>query len=170
MKQNRERRPRLGGEARPSRKPRWVVGALAASARTTEERVGTCGSFGTESNLAIGHDQNLGGLNGGLGLSGKRDRLLNEGNRGLASLATLPHRRRARRGGTGRARTTAPGQSFSQLDADHGQRHAVHFPALSGDAGATRHHASPHRLSSPGRQKLHRTVPETQLYRESTKM
>src|SRR5215475_7161973 len=40
--------------------------------------------------------------------------------------------------------------------------HAVYFFALHGDAGAAWHHASPHRVSSSGRQQLHRTVP-TQL-------
>ena len=32
------------------------------------------GSSGTKSDLAVGHDENLGGTGGGLGLSGERDR------------------------------------------------------------------------------------------------
>jgi hypothetical protein len=51
-----------------------VADALAASASTQEERVGPRGSSTTESNLAVGHDENLGGSGRGLGIPGVRDR------------------------------------------------------------------------------------------------
>ena len=51
------------------------------------------------------------------------------------------------------------GSREANCDADHRQRNAVHFVAVSGNARAARHHASAHGLSSPGRQQLHRTVP-----------
>ncbi len=41
------------------------------------------------------------------------------------------------------------GSPCGELDADHGQRHAVHFLALHGNAWPPRYHASPHRVSSP---------------------
>jgi Transposase len=42
--------------------------------------------------LAIGHDQDLAGTSGGLGLPGVRDRLLHAGDRGMASFTSLPDR------------------------------------------------------------------------------
>jgi hypothetical protein len=39
----------------------WVAGALASSARTQEESVGSPGSHGAESDLADRHDESLGG-------------------------------------------------------------------------------------------------------------
>ncbi len=57
--------------------------------------------------LAVGHDEDLGGSCSGLGVPGVRDRLLYAGDRGMESLASLSDRRRARSGGAGRARTTA---------------------------------------------------------------
>jgi len=93
------------------------------------------------------------------GLSGERDRLLHAGDRGLASLASLPDRRRTGSGGAGGARTAARGQPRSSLDVNHRQWNAVHFFTVLGDVGAARHHTPVNGLSSPGRQQLHRTVP-----------
>ena len=52
-----------------------------------------------------------------------------------------------------------PEGSRQELDADDRQWNAVHFFALPGDVGETRHHPSADGLLSPGRQQLHRTVP-----------
>src|SRR5260370_6442838 len=112
-----------------------------------------------KSDLAIGHDEDLGGSCRGLGLAGERDRLLQAGDRGLASLAWLPDRRRTGSGGAGRARTAARGQPRSSLDVNHRQWNAVHFFTLFGDVRAARHHTPANGLSSPGRQQLHRKVP-----------
>src|SRR5580704_2152699 len=49
-KSSSESKTRIAGDART-----WVAGALAASARTTEERVGTRGSSRGESNLGVGY-------------------------------------------------------------------------------------------------------------------
>src|ERR1700730_8951864 len=97
-----ESKTRIAGDARM-----WVDGALAAPARTTEERVGTRGSSRAESDLAVGHDEDLGGSGSGLGVPGERDRLLYAGDRGMESLASLSDRRRAGCGGAGCARTAA---------------------------------------------------------------
>ena len=88
----------------------WVAGALSSSAGTTEERVGPRGSSRAESDLAIGHDEDLGGPGSGLGVSGVCDRLLHAGDRGLESLASLPDRRRAGSGRASRTGTAARGQ------------------------------------------------------------
>ena len=48
----------------------WVAGALATSSCSLPERMGTCGGQRPQSNLAVGHDQDLGGAGGGLGLPG----------------------------------------------------------------------------------------------------
>ena len=85
----------------------WVAGALASSARTKEERVGPRGSSRAESDLAVGHDQDLGGACRGLGLSGVRNRLLYAGDRGMESLASLSDRRRAGSGRAGGAESTS---------------------------------------------------------------
>src|SRR5712691_1910406 len=138
----RESQARVTGDART-----WVAGALAASASTKEERVGPCGSSRAESDLAVGHDEDLGRSCSGLGVPGVRDRLLYAGDRGLESLASLSDRRRARRGGADRARTAARGQPRGSLDADHGQWNAVHFFKVPGNAPAARHHASADGLS-----------------------
>ena len=53
-----------------------VASAFASSAGTTEERVGSRGSQRTESDLAVGYDQDLGGPCRRLGVPGVRDRLL----------------------------------------------------------------------------------------------
>ena len=47
-----------------------------SSARTKEEREGPRGSRRAESDLADGHDENMGRASGGLGVPGERDRLL----------------------------------------------------------------------------------------------
>ena len=108
-----QRKERAAGESQASvagDARTWVAGALASSASTTEERVGPRGSSRAESDLAVGHDEDLGGAGGGLGLSGECDRLLHAGDRGLESLASLPNRRRAGSGGAGGAGTAARGQ------------------------------------------------------------
>ena len=56
-------------------------------------------------------------------------------------------------------RTAARGQPPGERDADHRQRHAVHFFPVHRDPEPAEHHASTHGVSSPGRQQLHRTVP-----------
>jgi hypothetical protein len=48
----------------------WVAGALATSSCSSPERMGTCGGQRPQSNLAVGHDEDLGGAGGGLGLPG----------------------------------------------------------------------------------------------------
>jgi len=45
------------------------------------------------SDLAVWHDDDLGGSGGGLGLSGERDRLLHAGNRRMESLTSRPDRK-----------------------------------------------------------------------------
>ena len=73
-------------------------GLLVRSRRLRARRqqgMGPGGSCQAESDLAVGHDQDLGRARGGLGLSGVRNRLLHAGDRGLESLAPLPNRRRA---------------------------------------------------------------------------
>src|SRR6266852_2625839 len=85
----------------------WVAGEVASSASTTKERVGPRGSRGAESDLAVGHDEDLGGSGSGLGLSGERDRLLHTGDRGVGLVSSLPYRRRAGSSGTGCVRTAA---------------------------------------------------------------
>ncbi len=80
-----------------------VAGALAASPSSSQERMGPRGSEPTKPNLAVGHDEDLGWVSGGLGLSGERDRLLYAGDRGLESLQSLPNRRCSDSGGAGRA-------------------------------------------------------------------
>ena len=67
---------------------RGLAGALTSSARTQEKRVGPRGSRRAESDLAVGHDQDLGGPGRGLVVPGVRDRLLHAGNRGMESLAS----------------------------------------------------------------------------------
>src|SRR5580700_4227148 len=96
----RESQAGVTGDART-----WIAGALASSAGTTKERVGPRGSRRAESNLAVGHDEDLGGSWGGLGVPGVRDRLLHARDRGMESLASLSDRRRARSRGAGRAGT-----------------------------------------------------------------
>lgn len=83
----RESQAGVTGDART-----WAAGALSASARTTEERVGTRGSSRAGSGLAVGHDQDLGGSCSRLGVLGVRDRLPHAGDRGMESLASLPDR------------------------------------------------------------------------------
>src|SRR3989475_5361783 len=88
-----------------------VAGALAAASCSSPERVGPCGSQRPQPNLAVGHDEDLGGAGSGLGLFGERYRLLHAGDRGLESLPPLPN---ARCVGSGRASspdTAARGQS-----------------------------------------------------------
>ena len=53
--------------------------------------MGTRGSSRTESDLAVGHDKNLGGAGGGMGLLGERDRLLHTRDRrdGISSRVSL---------------------------------------------------------------------------------
>src|SRR2546427_11370989 len=109
----RESQAGVTGDART-----WVAGALAASARTKEERVGPCGSRRAESDLAVGHDEDLGRSCSGLGVPGVRDRLLYAGDRGVESLASLSDRRRARSGGAGRARTVAAGDPRRERESD----------------------------------------------------
>jgi hypothetical protein len=87
------RQARAAGDART-----WVASAPTSSARTAEERVGPRGSRRAESDLAVGHDQDLGGSGRGLGVPGVRDRLLHAGDRGLEFLASLPDRRRVAEG------------------------------------------------------------------------
>ena len=53
---------------------------------------------------------------------------------------------------------TASGKPRGRTDVDDGQRNAVHFDALYGNAFAAGHHASPNGVSSPGGQQLHRTL------------
>src|SRR6266852_1976845 len=150
----RESQAGVTGDART-----WVAGALASSARTTEERMGPRGSRRAESDLAIGHDEDLGGSGRGLGLSGERDRLLHTRDRGMESLPSLPNRRRVGSGGTGGARTAARGQPRGSLDDDHRQWDTVHFFPVPGNARAARRYAPADGVSSPGSQQLHRTVP-----------
>jgi hypothetical protein len=52
--------------------------ALAASSGASQERVAPRGSDRTESDLAVGYDQDLGGASGRLGVSGEFDPLLYE--------------------------------------------------------------------------------------------
>ena len=101
----RESQKSTAGDART-----WVAGALTSSARTTEERVGPRGSRRAESDLAVGHDEDLGGSGRGLGVPGVRDRLLHAGDRGMESLASLPDRRRVGSGRASGAGTAARGQ------------------------------------------------------------
>src|ERR1700690_775575 len=98
-----------------------VAGAPASSTSTTEERVGPRGSSRAESNLADGHDQDLGGASRWLGVPGVRDRLLQARDRGRQSLASLPDRRRVGSCGAGGAGTAARGQPRGPCDADHRQ-------------------------------------------------
>src|SRR5579863_2750727 len=88
----------------------WVAGALPSSAGSQEERVGPCGGSRAESDLAVGHDEDLGGAGSGLGVSGVRDRLLHAGDRGLESLAPLPNRRCTGCGRASRPGTASLGQ------------------------------------------------------------
>src|ERR1700682_5015170 len=93
------------GDARP-----WVAGSYAALACAAKKRVGPRGTCATQSNLAVGHDQTVGGASGGLDLPGERDRLLHAGNYRVESFAALPQRgsyRRRRTIGAG----TATGRS-----------------------------------------------------------
>ena len=64
-----------------------VARALVSSAGTTPERVGPGGGRGTQSDLAIGHDQDLGGPQVGWAYP-VCDRLLHAGDRGMESFAT----------------------------------------------------------------------------------
>src|SRR5260370_1668254 len=77
----------------------------------------------------------------------------------MESLASLSDRRRARRCRAGGARTASGGEQRRKVDGDEGQRNAVHFFAVLGDAWTARHHPSTDGVSSSGRQQLHRTVP-----------
>src|SRR5690242_21810939 len=112
----------------------WVAGALAPTAGTTEERVGPCGNKRTKSDLAVGHDEDLGRLCRGMGLPGLRDRLLHPGNRGLESLASLPNRRCPSRGRTSRARTAALGLPLNERDANVRLGYAFHILARYANA------------------------------------
>jgi hypothetical protein len=80
-----ESQTRAAGDARTR-----VAGALASFAGAPEERVGPRGSRRAQSNLAIRHDQSVGGPDGGLGPR-VRDRLLHARDRGLESLRFLFH-------------------------------------------------------------------------------
>ena len=80
----RESQAGVTGDART-----WAAGALTSSARTKEERVGPRGSRRAEFDLAVGHDQDLGGSGRGLDVLGVRDRLLHTGDRGMQSLSRI---------------------------------------------------------------------------------
>jgi hypothetical protein len=67
---------------------KWVAGALAASSGVSSEGMGQCGSVCSQSDLAIGQGEDLRKVNGGLGLSGERGRLLHAGDCALESLAS----------------------------------------------------------------------------------
>jgi len=129
------------------------------AAGTTEERMGPRRGRCTESDLAIGHDEGVGRSKRWVGLPGGGDRLLHTRDRGLGLVAPLPNGRSIGGGRTSGAEPLACGKPRCELDADHRQRHAIHFDALHADAIAAGHHAPPNGISSPGRQQLHRTVP-----------
>ena len=95
------------------------AGALTSSACSQEEGVEACGSRRAESDLAVGHDEDLGGSCSGLGLPGERDRLLHAGDRELESFASLPNRRSTRCGRASGAGTTSRRQSAGERDTDH---------------------------------------------------
>src|ERR1700689_5839831 len=76
-----ERQKSVASDARTG-----TAGAFAGVASAAAKRLGPCGSRTAESDLAVGHDQNLGGSDGGLGLSCECDRLLHAGDRGLESV------------------------------------------------------------------------------------
>ncbi len=118
------------------------------SAGAAKERMGSRGSRRAQSDLAVGHDENLGRPGHALGVSSERDRLLHAGDRGLESLEPLPNRRRAGSGGTGGVESASRRKPGSTLDTDHRQRDAVHFLAVLRNTGAARDHTSPHGLSS----------------------
>src|SRR5260221_7163159 len=84
-----------------------------------KKRVGPRGSRRAESDLAIGHDENLGGARSRLGVPGGCDQLLDAEDCRLACLAPLPDRRCAGSRGTGGSRTTARGQSRGNPGADY---------------------------------------------------
>src|SRR6202030_2035190 len=133
-----------------------AAGSAAAAARKTGQRVAACRSRRTESNLAVGHDQGVGGAGDGMGVSGVRDRLLHARNHRMESFATLPERRSHRRGRTIGAGALAKRKPRGGADVDHGQWNAIYFDALYGNAFAVGHHAPPNGVSSSGRQQLHR--------------
>ncbi len=113
------------------------------------EKNGPCASHGAESDLALGHDQNLGdGVGRKLDVSSKRDRLPHARNRGLESVEPPPNRRRTGRGRAGRAESAPRRKSRGTCDADHRQWHPIYLLAVPGNTPATRDDAPAHRVAS----------------------
>jgi hypothetical protein len=112
----------------------------------SQEGVGPRGSQRAESNLAIGHDENLGGSGHGLGVPSECDRLLHAGDSRLESLTPLPNRRRTSGGGASCATWGSCWKPRGELDADHRQWDAVHFFSFPRSPRTARHHASANRL------------------------
>jgi len=125
----------------------WAAGAAAAVASTATQRVRPRGSQRAESDLAVGHEQGVGRTGSGMGVSGERDRLLHATNHRMESFAALPSA----------LLVYSPVSLNSRVP--EVLRDAVHWDAFSGNAGGAGNHPPPRRLSSPGRQQLHRTVP-----------
>ena len=71
----------------------WTMGASAPFSGLAEKGLGEGGGAASQSRLAVGHDQDLGRAQCGLGVSGLGDRLLHAGNRGLGPESALSHGR-----------------------------------------------------------------------------
>ncbi len=123
------------------------------------ERVGPHGSCRANSNMAVGHNENLVRPGSGLGVSVGSDRLLHAGDRGLEALEPLPNRRRSGNARANRVTSASCRKPRGELDTDHRQRHSVHYFPVPGNARTAWDHASLHGLLSPGGQRLHRMVP-----------
>jgi hypothetical protein len=104
------------GEWESRERRKRVVSGLAGRKR------GSRGSRQAESDLAVGHDEDLGGSCSGLGIPGERDRLLHAGDRELESFASLPNRRSTRCCRASGAPTTSEGsrQASVTLTTDNG--------------------------------------------------
>jgi putative transposase len=141
-------------------------GLLVRSRRLRARRKkewGRRGSSRAESNLAVGHDENLGGSYSGLGVPGVRDRLLHAGDRGLASLASLPNRRCSGSGRTSGARTAARRQPWGELDGT--QSTSSRFLETLGRLGIThRRTAYHHPEGNSYIERFHRSLKEEEVW------
>ena len=160
---SRESQASVTGDARA-----WAAGALASPARTTEERVGPRGSSRAESDLAVGHDEDLGRPCRRLGLSGERDRLLHTRDRGMESLASLPDRRRADSGRTSRTARLPEGSRAANvtLTTDNGtQFTSSRFLETLGRLGITHRRTAYHHPEGNGYiERFHRSLKEEEVW------
>ena len=137
----------------------WVAGASAPISSLAPKGLGQGGSSTSQSRLAVGHDQGLGGAERGLGVSGFGDRLLHPRDRGLGLESALSLGRSSGGAQPRRAGGFAFRFSWNGFDFDDRQRHPVYVSPLCRNPEPVGHHAPSHRLQSSRGQQLYRALP-----------